>query len=129
MLEVADEVPGSRDLINWFGYWPSFHDAEVLEVELHRAGLSKIRIHTWETQRDRTDNQGCYLRTKHVMGSFLLEEVMDVHLEGFNHQNVITGLDLKQQGGDYNIGLEGIYGVDGSITARKVRIELQPGIP
>lgn len=41
MLEVTDEVPVSSELIRWFGYWPSFHDAEVLEIELRRTGHSK----------------------------------------------------------------------------------------
>jgi hypothetical protein len=48
MLEVTDEVPGSSELIKWFGYWPSFHDAEVLELGLHRTGRSIVRIHAFE---------------------------------------------------------------------------------
>ncbi len=26
MLEVTDELPGTPELIAWFGYWPSFHE-------------------------------------------------------------------------------------------------------
>jgi hypothetical protein len=48
MLEVIDEIPGTLELVKWFGYWPSFHDAEVLDLELHRTGGSTVRIHTFE---------------------------------------------------------------------------------
>ncbi|MBI1792171.1 MAG: hypothetical protein HYR60_32000 [Acidobacteria bacterium] len=47
--ELTGEVPGTSELIAWFGYWPSFHDAEVLDLELHRTGQSTIRIHAFET--------------------------------------------------------------------------------
>jgi hypothetical protein len=36
MLEIIDEVPGTAEFIKWFGYWPSFHDAEVLDLKLCR---------------------------------------------------------------------------------------------
>jgi hypothetical protein len=29
MFEAPD-IPGAADVIAWFGYWPTFHDAGVL---------------------------------------------------------------------------------------------------
>jgi hypothetical protein len=43
MLEVTDEIPGTAEFIKWFGYWPSFHDTEVLDLKLCRSGPSTIR--------------------------------------------------------------------------------------
>jgi len=50
---MADEakfpdIPGASDLFAWFGFWPSFHDGEVLSLHLDRAGSSQLRVHTWE---------------------------------------------------------------------------------
>jgi len=128
MLEVTDEIPGSKELIQWFGYWPSFHDAEVIDVKLDRNGPSTIRIHTWEIT-DRLDNQGHYICTKHVIVSFIFGGVADLHLDGFNQQNVISGLDLRQTAEGYEISMEPCYGIEGTLTAETVRLEFQPGVP
>jgi hypothetical protein len=39
------EFPGTDKIIQWFGQWPSFHDAEILELHLNRTGESWIKIH------------------------------------------------------------------------------------
>jgi len=43
MLEAPD-IPGAADVIAWFGYWPHFHDAEVLSITLDRSGESQVAI-------------------------------------------------------------------------------------
>jgi hypothetical protein len=128
MLEVTSEVPGASDLIAWFGDWPSFHDAEVLDVALCRSGKSTIRVHTFEMTKE-VDSRGFFICTKHVDVSFILEGITDLHFDGFNHQNVIWGLSLKQSGSEFELTLEGCYGIEGSISAKHVSIELHPGPP
>jgi hypothetical protein len=128
MLEVIDEVRGAADLIKWFGYWPSFHDAEVLDVELHRSGSSAIRIHTFEIT-DQVNSQGHYICVKHVVVTFILEGVNNLHLDYFNGQNVIYGLLLRQTPEAYELTLDGCHGVDGTIAAERVQLELAPGVP
>ena len=128
MLEVTDEVPGASELVAWFGYWPSFHDAEVLEIALHRRGRSTIRIHTFEMTKQ-VDSRGQFICDKHVIVSFVFEGVTNLHLDEFNHQNVISGLLLKQTTEGYELTLEGCYGVKGEIIADHLHIELHPGLP
>jgi hypothetical protein len=128
MLDVTDKVPGASELTKWFGYWPSFHDAEVLDIELHRTGHSTVRIHTFETSSE-TNSQGFFICTKHVIVGFILEGLKDLHLNDFNGQNVITGLDLKQIGEGYELTLEGCHGVDGTLTADRIHIDIEPGLP
>ena len=83
MLEVNDEVLGTSALVGWFGYWPSFHDAEVLDLELHRSGSSTIRIHTFEAT-NQVNSQGFFVCAKHIIVSFVVEGVTDLHLDYFN---------------------------------------------
>jgi hypothetical protein len=128
MLEFADEVMGAAELIAWFGHWPDFHDAEVLECTLRRTEKSTIRIHTFETT-NKAGKNGLFITTKHVIVSFLLEGVTDLHLEGFNSQNVISGLLLEHSTEGYQITLCGSYGIQGTITANRVYLDLQPGLP
>ena len=42
--EILLQVPGASALVQLFGYWPSFHDAEVISVKLHRNSQSLIRF-------------------------------------------------------------------------------------
>jgi hypothetical protein len=128
MLEVTDKVPGTLELIEWFGYWPSFHDAEVLDLKLNRTGCSTLRVHTWETT-DKVNSRGSFLRTKHIVVSFVLDGIAGLHLNGFSGQNVISGLDLRQTGEVYELTLEPCYGLEGTITADHVQVKFEPGIP
>jgi hypothetical protein len=73
MQELAPErVPGASDLMSWFGYWPSFHDAEVFSIHLNRSGESTVAIQTWH-RTDEVDERGRFMATKHVLVTFVLE--------------------------------------------------------
>src|SRR5262245_13434450 len=90
---VLARLPGGEDLIRWFGAVPSVHDAEIVELSLRRRAPSILRVHTWIT-RPEVDRQGYYVQDKHVVVSFELEDIIDLQLEGFSHQNVVFGLTL-----------------------------------
>ena len=70
------EIPGASDLFAWFGFWPTFHDGEVLSVHLDRSGPSRIRVHTWEGTHQ-LDSRGYIVLRKHVIVTFILEDVSD----------------------------------------------------
>jgi hypothetical protein len=121
-------VAGSEALLQWFGEWPSFHDAEVLSITLNRIGTSCVRIHTWETTAEIGSNGCCVLR-KHVIVSFFLNGLKDIELAGFSSQNVIFGLSVKRSEEGLHLILGPCYGVAGSLTAEAIRVEIEPGKP
>lgn len=54
-------ILGNEHIFNWFGYWPSFHDAEIHWIKLQRAvplrGNSaniELMTHTWELTEGRS---------------------------------------------------------------------------
>lgn len=128
MQNVIQEVPGADALFQWFGCWPDFHDAEVLEIDLNRSGSSRIRIHTFHMS-DQVGKDGCYVCVKHVIVSFLLEGLKTTKLQGFNHQNVVSEVTLARTEEGFQLSLEPCYGVEGSLTAERIRIEIEPGVP
>jgi len=130
---MADEaklpdIPGVSDLFAWFGYWPSFHDGEGLSLHLDRAGPSQLRVHTWEGTHQ-LDSGGYIILRKHVVVTFILEEISDLELDGFSHENVLAELILEPDPDGYNLKLWSCYGISGEMKARSVRIELEPGKP
>lgn len=141
-----ESVPGGAELLAWFGYVPSFHDAEIISLHLNRKGESVLTVHTWETATEReTDAWPPYI--KNVVVSFTLEEITELKLEDFSIQNVIYGLVLRKIANKapsfnmqrlqppeplpdlFEIILEPCYGLWGKIQARRVSITLTPGKP
>jgi hypothetical protein len=121
-----ESIPGAAQLHAWFGYWPSFHDAEIVSLVLNRNGLSSLRLHTWHTT-SQVDDRGCYIKEKHVVVSFHMEEILALALNNFSQQNVIFGLEIIEDNRGYRLILDPCYGLAGSISVRALSIELEPG--
>jgi hypothetical protein len=130
VVEVLSEIPGGADLLAWFGgCLPSFHDAEVLGLQLDREGATcRLRVHTWEMSQE-VDEAGYFVTSRHVVVSFELGDVTELSLEGFSHQNVIFGLFIERSDDGFRIELEPCFGLSGAITAKTVRVALEPGVP
>lgn len=140
---IYTDIPGGAELVKWFGRVPMFHDAEILNFDLQRSGASNLRVHYWNV-RNEVDERGYFVRDKHAVVTFVLEEILDLQLEGFSSQNVIFGLTLKnapdrpdRQGfyaldpspQDFELELQPCYGLEGRIRCRSVSIKLSPGKP
>ena len=82
-------MPGAAELFDWFGFWPTFHDGEVLSLHLDRAGPSHLRVHTWERTNE-LDSRGCYVVRKRAIVTFILEQISELELDGFSQQNVLA---------------------------------------
>lgn len=121
---LFSDVGGAAELEAWFGYWPTFHDAEVLSLVLERKGSSRLRVHTWHLT-NQPDESGCYVLSKHIVVSFILENVTDCDLGAFNHQNVLSSLRLEREPQGYKLSLDPCYGLNGSIMTERVLIELE----
>ncbi|MGA8299415.1 MAG: hypothetical protein WB817_08010 [Terriglobales bacterium] len=68
MAAVESLIVGSEKLITIFGYWPSFHDAEIVELNFWRGDVQPekgiydfpvltLKVHLWELTT-KTDREG-----------------------------------------------------------------------
>src|SRR5262245_49699525 len=124
----APDMEGAIEIVSWFGRWPSFHDAEVLQLHLDRTAKSYLHIHAWN-MTDRVNDTGVFETEKHAVVTFTLEHVSDLELSDFSTQNVIAGLDIEREGEAYRVILYPCYGIAGRIDAGKVSVSLTPGKP
>jgi hypothetical protein len=76
-----------------------------------------------------TDERGYYVLAKHVVVEFILEEILDLSLSGFSHQNVLFGLVVHRVENGFRLTLDDSYGIAGTIDAKRVSIRLTPGKP
>ena len=140
---IYDAVSGGADLVRWFGQVPSFHDAEILSLELRRKGQSFLRLHAW-INTGKVGQDGHFVLDRHAIVTFAISGIMDLQLDGFSIQNVIGGLVLRRAPDrperrgylaldplpqDVELELEPCYGLDGLIRARAVSITFEPGKP
>jgi hypothetical protein len=130
-MQLSNElqaIDGARELYEWFGHWPGFHDAEIIRLHLNRRGSSSLVIHTWEMTKE-LDEKGYYVPTKHVVVEFTLEGISELDLEGSSTQNVIFGLNIEKTETGFRMTLDPCYGLAGTIEATRIVVRLTPGKP
>src|SRR5262252_5018393 len=100
-MDAVDRIPGADKLIAVFGYWPSFHDAEVHSMNLDRRPQAdgygptlEAMIHAFEMNSE-VGADGCYVLRHHVLVHFRFHDVVELQLEAFNCQNVLYGLHIS----------------------------------
>ncbi len=123
--QTCPGIDGAGELRDWFGDWPSFHDAEVLEIFLSVEKPSRIRVRTWKVS-SAVDPSGHFARTKQTIVTFELCGVFGMELFDFGHQNVVSGLRLISVEGGHRIELEQLHGVGGWIAASGVTVSFSP---
>jgi hypothetical protein len=144
MTNIEARIEKSEKLTRIFVYWPSFHDAEVTELNFWRGDVNPeegryifpvltVKLHLWEITDD-VDGRG-YLGTRnHTLSTVRFHDVCKFRMEGFNHQKAIFGLDISQ--GERSEGPSPVFavifrpvafGVDASLTC--TRIEVLDAVP
>lgn len=116
---IETRLPGSDAVINWFGDWPSFHDAEVVSLNLARSGESILQVYP-------------FYPSKPATVVFFFEKITDLELADFSSQNVIFSLEIDEvidQSEDkaIRLTLSPCFGLAGRIDAKSLRVELMPG--
>lgn len=108
-------------LTSIFGKWPSFHDSQILKIEMDRDSPT-IDLRIWLFERTReVDERGFYKTQHECVATLRFDEVREVYLDGFNHQNVISGI-VMQPGPPIEVSIEPLNGVGGRFNCRSVAV-------
>lgn len=134
MVEAPD-IPGAADVVAWFGYWPDFHDSEVLSIKLDRSIESEVSIHAFEMTPE-IDNRGYYVLAKHAIVTFLLQGfprdrlgITNTRIEFFNSQNVLGSAPVLKRENHYQLILEACFGADCCILCERISVKVEPYTP
>ena len=85
-------------------------------------------MHTFHVT-DEVDHKGLYILDKHCVVTFVLEDLSAVELTHFNHQNVLLRLEFYKDNDEYVLVFAPAHGIEGTLKAKNVSIEMIPGIP
>lgn len=138
MTNIESRIKGSEKLTQIFGYWPSFHDAEVMELNLWRGNVNPekgqynfpvctVTLHLWEIT-DEVDSKGFYVLRNHTLASIRFFDAQELNVEGFNHQNAIARLDIAEEQGSeatrrlFNVRFPAAFGMDASFKCSRIEV-------
>jgi hypothetical protein len=134
-VEDVDRIPGAEQLVAVFGYWPSFHDAEVLWLRLDRRATIEgyfgptleALVHAFEMTNE-VGADGSYVLRHHVLVHLRFSDVVELQLEEFNYQNAFMGLtltdlrDRQMERVRWAVRFDSAFGVDATFQCYAVEV-------
>lgn len=131
MTNIEKRIEASQKLTMIFGRWPSFHDAEVIEFSLRRDEASAVIlttiVHLWDMTSE-VDQKGFYVLRNHTLVTIRFHDVEDIKMEGFNHQNVIFGLEILEEEPSrgippsFTVSFDPSYGIDAAFKCTRIEV-------
>lgn len=123
-----ESVAGAQELYDLFGYWPAFHDAEVLKLSVCTDKPSSLVVHTWE-MTNKINTQGYYELTKHVVVEFCLEGIVNVNLADLWDHSILLDLGVDKTENGFRMSFSAAYGLSGTIETQGLSLRVTPGKP
>ncbi|WP_426492005.1 Imm50 family immunity protein [Hymenobacter sp. 102] len=122
---VIGRIANASLVLEHFGYWPNFHDAEVKKVafEANPGYYPTVTFVLAAFQSSAsTDAQGYFRQVKHCEIELRFTGIKEIDFDGFSHQNVIFNLKFDEQGIDLICTLESSVGLDACVKAEAAEI-------
>ena len=126
-------IRGSEKLTSNYGSWPTFHDAEVLHLELWRDPILQPEMPNWKepilTAKFHLAIEGP--SSREMIASLRFSDVEDLKIENFNYQNAIYALEIKDDGEPncsedkrrmYSVKIDGAFGVSASFHCTAIEV-------
>src|SRR4030095_16739057 len=97
---LLPEIENSDLVVNHFGYWPKFHDSEVMEMQLYRnypgEPFMNLKLYAFEATPEMND-QGYHKLIKQCVIEFEFMGISDNYFTDFNFQNAIFELIIEEK--------------------------------
>ncbi|MFM2449607.1 MAG: hypothetical protein RIS44_2057 [Pseudomonadota bacterium] len=129
------QIMGSDRVVALLGYWPTFHDAEVISFCVERAipferdhAVAHLAVHVRHfVSVGEGTAQYEQVLSKSVLIRFRFVGVVDLSVSDFNHQNVINAIAVCAIEGDapgvLRVEVESIWGFGGTWGCSSVLVE------
>jgi hypothetical protein len=125
---AVETITGAHELFDWFGYWPDFHDAEIIDFRLEAGAPSSIVIHTWE-MTNQVDAKGFYELRKHVVVELILEAISTINLQDPWDHSILLELSVDKTEAGFQLSFSAAYGLSGTIEAQRLSLRITPWKP
>jgi len=126
-------IPGAQQLVSIFGYWPTFHDAEVIRFSIERHAdyaqgpVVEADVYVFEITQEISPT-GHYVLRHHTMATLRFIAVANLTLEGFNNQNALMGITIQDirerqlEGLSYEVSFASSFGMSTTFLCRQAEL-------
>jgi hypothetical protein len=136
MSDIATLVVGSEKLTRILGVGPLFTTLKFMKcISSEARQRHKLRefprltatIHLWTSTKE-VDERGYYILSNHTLATIRFLEIEDLKMEDFNHQNVIFGLEIRQETRDqgpspfFAVDFDPSHGVDATLMCQRIEV-------
>jgi immunity protein 50 of polymorphic toxin system len=133
-METRPDITGSELVTQVFGYWPSFHDAEVVRMSLETTASPsagpdvRADIYAFEITNEVAPDGTLVLRHK-VLVSFRFSGVDNLLVKNFGNQNAIMGLSIvdirsrQMEAVKFEVRFDGSFSFSAEFLCREVFVE------
>ncbi|MGA9670497.1 MAG: Imm50 family immunity protein [Terracidiphilus sp.] len=122
-------IQNSNRITDIFGYWPTFHDAEVHTLSLSggvadpclpecECPLLELKIHLWEMTKE-VDAEGGIVLAKHTLTEMRFRNIEKLELSNFNYHNCI--MEMK-----FGMESENLHPIGGGRNPPMITVEIEP---
>ena len=120
-MDVPSYILNYEQVVEFFGHWPSFHDAKVCSYEPPTSESQSLSftLHTWQMTNE-VDAKGFFVLRDHSLVSFRFSGLHDVEMDAFASDNILFGLEFVR-GTDpeaFRVELDSVMDMSGSFSAR-----------
>lgn len=122
-ISSLQQIAGVDQVINWFGFWPSFNDSEVLRITMERqVGEEQccfgylVDFITFDARVDPSDE-----RRKNSLLTLFFKRPVKVSLSGFNYQNALNGLWIWREDAKFFVEFCG-FGADATWECEAIEV-------
>ena len=120
-IDCIAEISGAVELSNWFGGFPSFHDAPA-RLQIAGDGSGWLEARSYQIGAD-----GNFEYSSPFVAKFAFEGLVSVSLADFADQIILNGMEIRKSEGAFELIWEAAYGAFGSIVSRRPRAEFEKG--
>lgn len=134
-MKIEEKIQNSQLLTKIFGGWPSFHDAEVVSITLNRKSADEsigseliADIYLFKIT-SKVSEEGKYILENKTLLRLRFEEIKELEMAGFDRQNVLMGLAIKDISDQqlerikFQVSFDGVFGMEATFQCFKIVID------
>jgi hypothetical protein len=122
-MPSLDLISQHELVTGFYGYWPSFSNANVLAYERGENGSICFTLHTWQ-MTNQVDEKGRFVLRKHALVSFVFEGITACDMNSFRPGNILFEMRVEEFLAPpcLHVEFDSVLDMSGSFTADRGKI-------
>jgi hypothetical protein len=129
-MPIEKHITNADKLTTLYGSWPTFHDAEILNLDLWRGDLRPEKeIYIFPTLTVKVHLFIEHPASRETIATLRFTSVENLKLEEFNYQNAILSLEIQKDNERFrpeypifHVKIDGAFGLKASFHCSEIQV-------